>query len=401
MHSKNLIIKNCKIITPLRMIDNGSIIIEEGGISSVPEGAVSTPPEAKIIDAKGNYASPGFIDIHLHGGGNADVMDCDIESLKTISKVHARGGTTSFLPTTLTAPMEDIYRALEAITKAKKEMLEGAQILGAHIEGPYFSMEQKGAQNPAYIKAPDPKEYLDILENFAETISRVSLAPEIDGALELARTLRDRDILVSIGHTNATYDDVLKAIEAGFSHVTHVFSGMSGLKRIKAYRVSGVIESTLLLDELTTEMIADGHHLPPSLMKLVLKSKSLDKVSLVTDAIAAAGMPPGKYSLGELDIIVEDGVAKLPDRSAFAGSVATMNLLVKNMVNLVRLSLQDAVKMATLNPAKILNIDLKKGTLNKGKDADVVIFNEDIDILMTVVKGKIVYHDKDEISISG
>ena len=400
-----IIFKNAKVITPIRIINNGILIVNGSKISYVGyENEIKIPRNARVIDVEGRYVSPGFIDIHLHGGGGADTMDATEEAIEKISVAHAKGGSTSIVPTTITAPIEDIIRAIENIEIVRKKNLPGANVLGVHVEGPYFSPEQRGAQNPKFLKEPEPEEYLGLLDRY-DCIIRVSAAPEIRGGLELGQELRKRGILASIAHTNATYQDILRAIEAGYTHVTHMYSGMSGMKRINAYRVSGVIESTLLLDELTTEIIADGHHLPPSLIKLILKAKGLDKVSIITDAMSAAGLGPGKYFLGGLDVVVEDDVAgefevpeeegnyvaKLLTRDAFAGSAATMDKCVKNMVKLVGLSIQDAVKMATINPAKLIGVEDKKGSLVKGKDADIVIFDENINIIMTIVGGKIVY----------
>lgn len=332
-------------------------------------------------------------------------MDATEEAMEKISAAHARGGATSILPTTLTAPIEDIKKAVEAIGGAKEKEFPGARILGVHLEGPYFSPEQAGAQNPEFLKEPEEKEYLELLHRY-NFILRVSCAPEIKGALALGRELKKRRILASVAHSNATYQDMLCAIEAGYTHVTHMYSGMSGLKRINAYRISGVIESTLLLDELTTEVIADGHHLPPSLLRLIVKTKGVDKVCLITDAMSAAGLGPGSYSIGGLDAVVqanvaeefevpeEEGnyVAKLPARDAFAGSVATIDRCVRNMVKLANFSTQDAVKMATINPARFIRMDERIGSVVEGKTADLVIFDEDINIMMTVVGGRIVFN---------
>lgn len=404
---ETLLFKNARIITPMRIIDNGVLTVERGKISYIGaevESELKFSKNTRIVDVAGSYLVPGFIDIHLHGGGGANVMDAREKAIERISVTHARGGSTSIVPTTESASMDDIVRAVEVIGLVKGKMLGGAQILGVHLEGPYFSMEQKGAQNPGFLKNPKPEEYLKILDEY-DFIMRVSAAPELEGGLRLGRELRERGILASIAHSNATYQDILAAIDAGYTHATHMYSGMSGLKRINAYRLSGVIESTLLLDELTTEIIADGHHLPPSLMKLIIKAKGLDRVSLVTDAMSAAGLGAGRYSLGGLDTVVEadvpkefeipgeekNYVAKLLTRDSFAGSVATMNRLVRNMVKLVGLSIQDAVKMATINPAKVIGVDREKGSLAKGKDADMVIFDKDISVVMTVVRGKVIY----------
>jgi len=406
MHEKEpLVFKNARIITPMRVIDNGVLIVSDGKVSNVgSEDKIKIPENAKVIDAAGKYLAPGFIDIHLHGGGGADTMDATEEAMEKISVAHAKGGATSIVPTTTSAPMDDIIKAVKVIELAKERTLPGAQVLGAHIEGPYFSMEQRGAQNPEFLKEPKPEEYLKLLDEY-DCILRVSAAPELEGGLELGRELRRREIVASIAHTNAAYQDILAAVEAGYTHVTHMYSGMSGLMRINAYRISGVIESTLLLDELTTEVIADGHHLPPSLMKLIIKVKSLDKVSVITDAISAAELGPGKYSIGGLNAIVEANVAKefeIPEeegnyvaklltRDSFAGSVATIDRCVRNMIKLVGLSIQDAVKMATINPAKVIGLDEKKGSLAEGKDADILILDEDVNVIMTIVGGRIVY----------
>jgi len=400
-----LVFKNARIITPMRVIDNGALGVSDGKISYVgPKDEIKIPKNARVIDVAGKYLAPGFIDIHLHGGGGADTMDATEEAMEKISAAHAKGGATSIVPTTTSAPLDDITRAIKVIELAKKRTLPGAQVLGAHIEGPYFSMEQRGAQNPEFLKEPKPEEYLKLLDEY-DFILRVSAAPELEGGLELGRELRRREIVASIAHTNATYQDILAAIDAGYTHVTHMYSGMSGLTRISAYRISGVIESTLLLDELTTEVIADGHHLPPSLMKLIIKVKGLDKVSVITDAISAAGLGLGKYSIGGLDAIVEANVAKefeIPEeegnyvaklltRDSFAGSVATMDRCVRNMIKLVGLSIQDAVKMATLNPARVIGVEKEKGLLTKGRVADIVVFDDNINIFLTMAGGKIVY----------
>ena len=299
------------------------------------------------------------------------------------------------VPSTVTSSTKDLKKAIAAFEEACKRKNKGSRLLGLHLEGPYFAASQKGAQDIRFIKEPAREEYLSILDSSSK-ILRVSAAPELPGGLELGRELRRRGILASIGHTDASYDEVLLAVEAGYSHVTHLYSGMSGVHRVRAYRIAGAIESGLLLDELTVEIIADGKHLPASLLKLIYKCKGADKIALCTDSIRAAGMPEGEFILGNPEdghiTVVDEGVAWLPDRSAFAGSIATTNLLVRNTVNLAGVSLQDAVKMATLTPATILKIDNAKGSIDTGKDADIVVFDEEINVRMTIVEG-VVYRD--------
>jgi N-acetylglucosamine-6-phosphate deacetylase len=403
--SQTTVITNGTIITPLREIPDGAVAFEDGLIKYVgPADRVTSTYSGRIIDAKGAYISPGFIDLHLHGAYGGDVMAASVQDLELMSSGLAKGGVTSFMPTTLSGPLSKIVNAVQCIETTMKKGTSGAKILGAHLEGPYFHMEQKGAQNPLYIINPKPEDYLPILERYS-CIKRLSAAPEISGGYQLGQELRRRGIVAAIAHSNAIYQEVLKAIEYGYTHATHIYSGMSGVQRINAYRVSGVIESVLLLDELTTEMIADGHHLPPSLMKLVLKAKGLDKVCLVSDSMAAAGLGPGNYQIGGLEAVVEadipeafeiptqatNYVAKLADRSAFASSVATMDQLVCNMVKWVGLSIQDAVKLVTFNPARFQGLDHKLGILAKGKEADLTIFDRDLNIQSTFVNGSLVY----------
>jgi N-acetylglucosamine-6-phosphate deacetylase len=294
-----------------------------------------------------------------------------------------------------------IEAAMARVQRFSEGEQPGAKLLGVHMEGPYFSMEQKGAQNPEFIIAPKPEQYLPLLDKYT-CIRTVSAAPELPGALELGQELRRRGIVASIAHSDATYQEVLAAVENGYTHATHIYSGMSTVQRVSAYRVAGVVESVLLLDELSTEMIADGHHLPPSLMKLVLKAKGLDNVCVVTDSMAAAGLGAGQYNLGGLDVVVEaeipsvfeiptektNYVAKLTDRSAFAASVATMDQLIRNLVKHVGLGVLDAVKLATANPARMQRLD-SMGVLTKGMQADLVAFDKDINIKLTMVDGTV------------
>jgi N-acetylglucosamine-6-phosphate deacetylase len=386
-------IYNGIVLTPYRTIKNGCLLIDNGKVLEVSDSFIKTEDYYEI-DAGGKYIAPGFIDIHLHGGGGHDFMDGTVEAYLGAAEAHAAHGTTSMVPTTLTSTMEELKNTFSVYKEAKEKNNKGAQFLGLHLEGPYFAMSQKGAQDPRYIKNPDQKEYEEIL-NWSEDIIRWSAAPELEGALEFALKLRNRGILPSIAHTDAIFEEVEKAFEYGFTHVTHLYSAMSTVRRINAYRYAGVIEAVYLNDGMTVEIIADGVHLPASLLKLIYKIKGPENIALVTDSMRAAGMPEGESILGSLKdgqkVIVEEGVAKLMDRTAFAGSVATADRLIRTMINLAGVSLTDAVKMATIVPARIIGVDKQKGSLVPGKDADIVIFDDKINIDKTIIHGDVLY----------
>ena len=384
---------NGKVITPDKIIDGGAILIAANIITAVSEKNMEVS-NAIEIDAKGKYISPGFIDIHVHGGGGYDFMDGNEKAFLKIAETHAKYGTTAMLPTTLTSTKEEILQILDVYEDANRNNINGAQFLGMHLEGPYFAMNQRGAQDPRYIRDPDPEEYKDILSH-SSCIKRWSAAPELKGAIEFGRYMKSKGVLPAIAHTDAIYEDVIKAFENGFTLATHLYSGMSGVTRRNAFRYAGVIESAYIIDDMDVEIIADGVHLPAPLLKLVFKIKGADRTALITDAMRAAGTDTKESVLGNIDnglkVIVEDSVAKLPDRSAFAGSIATADKLVRTMISMAGVSLMDAVKMMTVTPARILGITDKKGVLAVGKDADIVIFDGNITIAMTMIKGKIVY----------
>lgn len=390
---QQLKIFNGKLITPSGIVNNGCIWVIDGIITAISDQNIDAP-DALEIDANGKYISPGFIDIHVHGGGGHDFMDNTVEAFLAIANTHARYGTTAMLPTTLTSSKEELLETLRVYELADKQNANGSEFIGMHLEGPYFSVKQCGAQDPRYIRNPDREEYTEILNN-TSVIKRWSAAPELNGAIEFGKYVTSKGILASIAHTDAIYEEVLVAMENGYSLATHLYSGMSGVTRRNAFRYAGVIESAFLIDEMDVEIIADGIHLPPPLLKLVYKIKGAGKTALITDAMRAAGMPEGESILGSLKnglkVIVEDGVAKLTDRSAFAGSIATANCLVRNMVTMADVSLIQAVEMATATPAKIMKIENKKGTLAAGMDADIIVFDKDINIEITIVNGRVVY----------
>lgn len=388
----HLKIFNANIITPYRTIKNGTLVITDGTIAYV--GEENMPIEGAVeIDAQNQYVSPGFIDIHIHGGGGGDFMDGDINAFLTIANTHAQYGTTALCPTTLTAEKEDLLKTLKLYEAADKLNTHGAQFIGMHLEGPYFAVSQRGAQDPRYIRNPDPAEYMEIVAS-SPIIKRWSAAPELPGALSFGQYMRANGILPAIAHTDAVYEDAVKAFEAGYTLATHFYSSMLGVTRRECFRYAGVVEAGYLIDEMDVEIIADGVHLPAPLLKLIYKIKGADRTALITDAMRGAGQPPGDSVIGNLNtglkVIVEDGVAKLTDRSSFAGSVATADRLVRNMVQMAEIPLIDAVRMITATPARIMGA-AKKGVLLPGKDGDVVIFNENIEIDTTIINGRIVY----------
>jgi N-acetylglucosamine-6-phosphate deacetylase len=395
---------NGRIVTPYRVLHGATLLINGGKITALHEGDIEAP-EAQTIDAGGLYVAPGFIDIHIHGGGGHDFMDGTPEAFLEIARLHARHGTTSMTPTTLSSEKEELHQILQVYERVSAgddpaphaspgRANPGSAFIGMHLEGPYFSMNQRGAQDPRYIRDPDPLEYQPLLAQFP-SIKRWSAAPELNGALAFAEFVRSKGVLVALAHTDAIYEEVLQGFEKGFTHATHLYSAMSGVTRRGAARYAGAIESAFLIDEMTVEIIADGVHLPPPLLKLVYKIKGADRTALITDAMRGAGMPPGESILGSrhngLRVIVEDGVAKLPDRSAFAGSVATADRLVRNMIQLADVPLCDAVRMMTSTPAAIMGVADRKGVLTPGKDADIVLFDDQINVQLTMSGGRIIY----------
>ena len=388
-----LLIGGGRTILPDGIHDGVNLLCENGVITEI----TSALPEAdERIDAGGMYVSPGFIDMHVHGGGGHDFLDGTPEAFLGAARIHATHGTTSMLPTTCTCSDEDLSAFIRAFREARRINTDGAQMLGIHLEGPFFSPGKAGAQDPRYLKLPTRENFLPMLEEGGSDILRVSAAPELEGAMELGRELRSRGILAAIGHTDATDAQCEEAFRNGYSLMTHFYCAMSSVVRINAYRYAGAVEAGYLIDDMDIEIIADGVHLPQSLLRFVCKFKDHGRIALITDSMRAAGMPDGTYKIGSLrdgqDVVKEDGVAKLPDRSAFAGSVATTDRLVRTMTNLAGIDLADAVRMASANPARMLGIDARKGSLAPGLDADIVLFDENITIAKTIISGNVIYN---------
>lgn len=377
---------NGVVITPNEKF-NGGVITEDGIITRVFRGE-SPEPCGSVTDVGGRFISPGFIDLHSHGAAGYDFLDGTVEAYTQASTMHMRHGTTAMMPTITTAGKDELIRAIKAYDDAL-EQPDIPEFIGIHLEGPYFADAQRGAQDPNSIRNPDPEEYLYFL-NISKSIRRWSVAVELPGALEMGFELNRRGIIASVGHSDAVYDDMVKAADYGYTLLTHFYSGMSGVRRINAYRHAGVIESGYLMDDFDVEIIADGHHLPPSLLKLIYKTKGSSSICLVTDAMRAAGQEDGTVStIGGLDCIVEGGVAKLMDRSAFAGSVSCTNQLLRTMVELAEVPLCEAVKMLTLTPARIARVDDRMGSLVPGKNANITVFDNQFDVSHVMVRGKL------------
>ncbi len=351
-------------------------------------------PYDEAVDAKGMFVAPAFIDIHTHGAAGYDFLDNTEEAYLAIAKAHARHGAGTVLPTITSANRARTLNCIKTFESIRDKAHDGANMPGLHLEGPYFSPLQAGAQDPDKIRGFDAEEYTEIL-NASDAILRWTGAPELDGSAEFAKVLTARGILPCIGHSDADGECVKEAFKNGFTHITHLYSCMSTVHRKNAYRHIGIVECAYLIDDMSVEIIADGKHLPADLLKFIVKFKDIDKICLVTDSMRGAGMPEGSETIlgGKEDglrCVIDDGVAKLPDRSAFAGSVSYCDRLVRTMVSPAEVPLEDAVYMLTQTPANIMRLDTK-GRLAEGMDADITIFDGDVNIAKTIVGGKTVY----------
>ena len=388
---KNEVIKIAggKVIGETGILDGYNVYFSGNTILAVTDEAL---PCDKEIDAGGLYVSPGFIDTHVHGGGGNDFMDGGTDPIVAAAEFHLKHGTTTILPTTLACSHETLMSFMGDLRQVIAKKMSRANIPGAHLEGPYFSHAQSGAQKPEYIRDPEPEEYGEVLEKYADIILKWSFAPERAGSERFCEALVNSGIVPSVGHSDATLADIEKVYQKGCKHYTHLYSGMSTITRHGGFRVLGAVESAYYYEDADVEVIADGKHLPPELLRLIVQQKGMDRVCMVTDGMRGAGMPDGPSFLGrkgeEMPCILEDGIAKLPDRTAFAGSVATTDRLVRTMVKLVGVDVWSAVQMMTKNPARIVGLKTK-GVLKENYDADIVLFDEDIQVKTVIVGGKV------------
>ena len=380
-----MIFTNTRLIFPDGIRDGLEVILQEGRIAAIQP---PTPKlrrtgervrENEILDLNGNYLAPGFIDLHVHGALGRDTMEASAEAFRSICEFHASGGTTSLLLTTATAPLNEILKVLQAVRDFRSAI---SLIVGVHVEGPFISKAKAGAQRAEFIQDPSPVAVRQLLEH-TDLLKRVTIAPELPGALEAIEIFHAHGISVSGGHSDAWDEDARAAFNRGMQSVTHTFNCMSRARRRGIYRVAGLLEFALSEPDISCELIADGHHVSPTLMKMLYRAKGAKGICLVTDATAGAGLPEGsQFALFGKDCIVENGVCLLADRSALAGSAARMIDLVRMMVREVNVPLNEAVAMATENPARAIGLETK-GRFIVGADADLVVVSPQLNVLRT------------------
>ena len=374
-----------KILTPQGWIENGSLLMRDSRILAIQTDPAAYP-DALIYDAQGCFVLPGSIDTHIHGGGGHDFMEGTETAFRAIIAAHQRYGTTALYPTLAASSFEMIRQAVATTEKLMAEA--DSPVLGLHLEGPYLNPAMAGGQMPEFICNPDSSEYLPLLDQTG-CIRRWDASPELPGALQFAKTVSCRGILAGIAHTQADYPLVQAACEAGFAHVTHFYNAMTAVHKSGAYKKEGTVEAVYLTDQLPVEIIADGIHLPPALLKLVHKLKGVEKTVLVTDAMACAAYPGSKAY--DPRVIIEDDVCKLADGSALAGSIATMDRTIRTMVQQAGVPLEDAVCMASETPARLMQVFHRKGSLQAGKDADIQLMNSELQIQAVWAMGNPVY----------
>ncbi len=379
---------NGKVILENRIAET-NVYTEDGKIVDVTDDYIQTE---HVVDCGGLYLSPGFADIHVHGGGGYSAMSDAPEEIVKMCRAHALRGTTSILPTTLAAPIARLQRAIDNITAAKTKCKD-CNILGVHLEGPFLSMAKKGAQSPDNILVPT-EENISALLDYSKEIRLIGAAPEVENGMLVGEEASKRGIVASIAHSDADFAVAEEALRHGYSDITHIFSASSAMHKNGIFREVGVAEAGLALDGFTTQFIGDLRHLPYGAIKLIYKAKGADRAYAISDGLeySALDMEEGTVIKQEngLSVLYEDGVMRLADRSCLAGSVATSNLLVRNMVKHCGIKLPDAVKMASLTPLKVIGFDERKGKIRKGYDEDIILFDEDINVNYVCVMGKVI-----------
>ena len=375
------------VVTPAGIIEDGALVMQDGILQYVGTAAdipAALKKKARQSETRSGYLLPGFIDIHVHGGNGADFMDASQDTLDRITSFHASQGTTSMLATTMTAPKDRIEHVLAEVNAYISKGSDFAQLAGVHLEGPFISPKWPGAQNPEHIAAPNVSWVQEWHNSYPGLIKQLTLAPEREGALELISWLRDHDITPALGHTDASFEDVEAAVEAGLRHAVHTFNAMTPLH----HRKPGVVGAVMYDQRIEAEVIADGIHVHPAAVAVLTRLKRDHNLILITDAMSAVGLEDGNYTLGDLPVVVQGGVARLEDGVTLAGSTLTMIEGFRFLVQKVGLSITEASLAASLNPAMSIGIDKRTGSLEAGKQADVLFLGPDLDLKSVWIQGK-------------
>ena len=382
---------NGQVTFPDRIAGGMAVVIERSNTDGTIVAVIDEdrlPSDLTRIDVDGRWITPGLIDIHTHGALGHTFNEPDEQAFNTILQENARRGVTGLLATIGAAPMDDLLRLFEFIRGWMAAPRQGSQVFGAHLESPYISPAQCGALDPHSLRSPLDGSPAKLLE-YADVLRILVLAPELPGAPELVAQLVEHGILPAAGHSMAKESDVLAAMQSGLRHVTHLFSAMSTTVREGPWRKPGLLETALVNPGLSVEMIADNRHLPPTLMKLAYQCIGPERLCVISDALSGAGLPEGsRFRMGDMEYEVVDGVGMMFDRSAFAGSATLLNQMIPVLTDVVGIPLPEAIRMASLNPARVLNLDGRKGSLETGKDADIAIFNSDFSAWRTMIAGQ-------------
>ena len=385
--NQRLALTNGRIILPDRIVEGQALLIEAGRVVDLIEPD-ALGAEVETFDVGGQYIAPGLIDIHIHGAMGHIFNESTAEAFTAITQEVARHGITSLLATTMTAPIDNLVECLAFSREWLAQPRGGAQVLGVHVEGPYFSLAQSGAQDPANIRNPDDGT-VEALLAYHDVIKIFTYAPELPGALDLTRRLKALGILAAAGHSSAKDSDVQAAMDAGLSHIIHIWSAQSSTIKEGPWRKPGLLEATLTFDGLTVEMITDNKHLPPTLMKLAYKCLGPDRLCAISDATSGAGLPEGsRFRMGEMEYDVHDGVGMMLDRSSFAGSTTLLSRMVPILIDVVGIPVVEAIRMVSLTPARIIGVADRKGSLEPGRDADLVLFDAHFTPQATMIGGE-------------